>query len=314
MHFPPALRALICFLALAALLGAAPLRAEYAGAYPFKAVATTGMVGDMVRRIAGERATVTDLMSAGIDPHLYKPGRGDLIALKGADIVFYSGLKLEGQMSEILAGLSTSKPSIAIAEAIPSARLLGDDHHHDPHVWMDAALWLLAAEKAHAGLVTFDPKGKTIYEANMEILKKDMAALDTRAREAIASIPKEARVLVTAHDAFSYFGRAYDIEVMGIQGISTESEAGLQDINRMVELLVSRKIPAVFVESSVSEKNVRALVEGAAARGHKVAIGGSLFSDAMGKAGTPQGTYIGMIDHNVETIVKALKGKEGNGE
>jgi manganese/zinc/iron transport system substrate-binding protein len=181
--------------------------------------------------------------------------------------------------------------------------------HYDPHVWMDVSAWMKAVEVVARSLGEFDPAHAADYTANAEALNKRLAELDAYARKVIGSIPREQRILVTAHDAFNYFGRKYGIEVRGIQGISTESEAGLQDINRLVDLIVAKKLPAVFVETSVSDKNVRSLVEGAASKGWTVRIGGSLFSDAMGAPGTYEGTYIGMIDHNVTTIARALGGE-----
>ena len=295
-------------LAVTALrVGAAPRSTPYA------AVATVGMVADLVRAVAGERARITGLIGEGVDPHLYKPTRSDVSALLGADIIFYSGLMLEGKMADTFVKVArTGKPVHAVTEALEEKFLLEPaamQGHFDPHVWMDPSAWArCVAVVAHA-LAEFDPPNRTAYEANAAAYAKQLAALHAYAGKAIASIPEKSRVLITAHDAFNYFGRAYGIEVRGIQGISTESEAGLEDINRLVDLLVTRSIQAVFVETSVADKNVRALVEGAKARGHAVRIGGSLYSDAMGAPGTYEGTYIGMIDHNVTIITRALGGE-----
>jgi manganese/zinc/iron transport system substrate-binding protein len=281
--------------------------------YPYNAVTTVGMVGDIVQQVAGDKAKVSTLMGAGVDPHLYKPTRNDVASLLDADVVFYSGLMLEGKMSDTFVKVAASgKPVFAVTQLIDEKFLLEPPEfagHFDPHVWMAAPGWMKAVEAVAQSLSKFDPANASLYQENAAKYLAELKKLDGYAHKAIASIPKEQRILITAHDAFNYFGREYDIEVKGIQGISTESEAGLQQINQLVDLIASRKIKAVFVETSVAEKNVRALVEGAAQKGVKVDIGGTLFSDAMGPAGTYEGTYIGMIDHNVTIITRALGGE-----
>ncbi len=272
-------------------------------------VTTTGMITDITKRIAGDRARVQGLMSSGIDPHLYQPTRNDIQLLMKADIVLYSGLHLEGKMIDAFDRVAKVTKVFAVTDSLDREQLFSPpefDGHHDPHVWMDPLAWEQAAQFIHATLVEHDPESKELYDANMALLADDIDALHTYATDALGSISKEQRVLVTAHDAFSYFGRRYDFQVVGIQGISTESEAGVRDIERIVDLLVTRKIAAVFVETTVSERNIRALIAGANDRGHSVIIGGSLFSDAMGKEGSYEGTYIGMIDHNITLIAKAL--------
>jgi len=293
-----------------ALHSSLALGAVFTGSYPIKAGATVGMVADIVREVAGNKAVVTNVIGAGVDPHVYNPTRGDVAVLMKSDIVFYSGLLLEGQMTEILAKVGNRKPVHAVTELLQKEYLIHDDrtNHDDPHVWMDVKGWSNAVEVVAGALAEFDPSNAALYITNAAAYRGRLAALDEYARKAIASIPADRRVLVTAHDAFNYLSRAYGIEVIGIQGISTESEAGLKDINRIVDILVNRSIPAVFIEISVSDKNVKALIEGAAARGHSVKVGGELFSDAMGNPGTYEGTYIGMIDHNVTTISRALGG------
>lgn len=284
---------------------------------PFSISTTTGMIADVVEKVAGERASVDNLIGEGVDPHLYKPTTSDVKALQSADLVFYNGLMLEGKMGDILVRLSRSgKPVYAVTEEILSQGdyvLTDEEDHYDPHVWMDVKGWMKAVEVVKRGLSEFDPEGASIYEDNAKSYLADLAELDSYAISAIESIPQERRVLVTAHDAFSYMTRAYGLEVRGIQGISTESEAGVRDIEILVSFLVERNIPAIFVESSVSDKNIKALAEGARAKGHEVVIGGELFSDAMGLPGTYEGTYIGMIDHNVTTITRALGGKAPKG-
>lgn len=275
-------------------------------------VATVGMIADIVRQVAGERAEVLNIVGEGVDPHLYKPTSLDVKALYSADVIFYNGLLLEGKMADLLARMAgEGKPVHAIAVAIVKQGdfvMKTERERDDPHVWMDVGGWIRAVQAVADALAAFDPGSADSYRANAAAYTEQLEELDGYARRVLASIPESSRVLVTAHDAFHYLARAYGMEVRGIQGISTESEAGVKDIEALVNLLVERKIPAVFVETSVSDKNVRALVEGARARGHEVRVGGKLFSDAMGPAGTYEGTYIGMIDHNVTTIARALGG------
>ena len=280
--------------------------------YPYQVTATVGMVANIVEQVAGRFADVRGIIGTGVDPHLYKPTRGDVAALMSADVVFYSGLMLEGKMADTLIRVGRrGKPVYAVTELLDERYLLEPENlpgHHDPHVWMDVQAWRQAVEAVAQSLGEFDPTNAAHYRANADRYGAELAQLDLYARKRIGTIPKGQRVIITAHDAFNYFGRAYEIEVLGIQGISTESEAGISDINRLVDLIVERDVRAVFVETSVADKNVRALIEGARARGKEVVIGGTLFSDAMGLSGTYEGTYIGMIDHNVTTIVRALGG------
>lgn len=290
------------------LCGAGLVRAEA----PIRVTATVGMVADVVREVAGEAAVVSTLIGEGIDPHVYKPTRHDVLALRNADMVFYNGLLLEGRMAELLEKLKQQgKPVLAVAEAMDRGSLLDDEatHHHDPHVWMDVALWAGGVDAVARALAEFRPDAASDFRARAQAFRGRLSLLDAYIREVLASIPPERRILITAHDAFHYFGRAYGIEVRGIQGLSTESEAGLNDINRLVDLLVERGVRAIFVETSVADKNVKALIEGARSRGHEVVIGGSLFSDAMGATGTYEGTYIGMLEHNANTVATALGGR-----
>lgn len=273
-----------------------------------KVAATTGMIADLVRSIGGERVEVTSLMGPGVDPHLYKASEGDISRLANASIIFYNGLHLEGRMGDILVKMAGEKPTVAVAERIPEeSLLLTEDEVEDPHIWFDVSLWMKAAEVVRDSLIEADPAGKAEYQANAAAYLKELETLHQYAIDQIATIPAQQRVLVTAHDAFGYFGRAYGIEVTGLQGISTATEYGLADVQNTVNLLVDRGIKAVFVESSVPKSSIEALVEGARAKGHSVSIGGELFSDAMGAEGTPEGTYLGMVRHNVDTVVKALK-------
>ncbi len=280
--------------------------------YPFKITTTTGMITDIVRQVAGDRGQVTGLIGEGVDPHLYTPTRGDVAAFLTADIIFYSGLKLEGKMADTLEKVARSgKPVYAVTESIAPSYILEPPEfkgHPDPHVWMDPTAWQQAVDAVARFLSAYDSTNAAVYQSNAAQYNAQLKKLTDYVQASIGTIPKDRRVLITAHDAFNYFGRAFDIEVKGIQGISTESEAGLQDINNLIDYIVERKIQAVFVETSVSDKNVRALTEGAAARHHKMIVGGTLFSDAMGAPGTYEGTYIGMIDHNATVIARALGG------
>ena len=293
-----------------AVLALAPVPAA---AQSFTALATTGMIGDAVKAIVGETGKVEVLLGSGIDPHSYKPTRADIARLSSAEIVFYNGLLLEGKMTDALVRVaSAGRPVVAVSEALDEKFLLepqGFAGQYDPHVWMDVSGWKKAAEVVRDQLIEFRPALAGTFRPNAARYLEDLDRLDKYVRDALASVPKQSRVLVTAHDAFNYFGNAYDFEVLGIQGISTESEAGLKRIQELVDLIVERKIGAVFVESTVSDRNVRALIEGARAKGHTVRIGGELYSDAMGPPDTYEGTYIGMIDHNATTIARALGGK-----
>lgn len=280
-------------------------------AAPLTVVATTGMIADAARAVGGDAVTVSALMGPGVDPHSYRQTRSDIVAMTKADLVLWHGLYLEAQMEDFFADLGKKRRVVAVAEAVDTSRLLGHQDYagrYDPHVWMDPALWTEVVVAVRDALSEAQPSEAAAFKANAEAYLAELAALDAYSREVLASVPEGSRVLLTAHDAFSYFGRAYGYEVIGIQGISTQSEAGLNRVSELVDLLVSRKIAAVFVESSVSDRNIRALIEGAAAKGHEVRIGGELFSDAMGETGTYEGTYLGMIDHNVTLITRALGG------
>ena len=272
-------------------------------------VATTGMIGDALQNIVGEDIHVESLMGPGVDPHLFKATQGDLQKLTSAKAIFYNGLHLEGKMGEVFEKLGRTKPVIAVAEDIDpnKIRTVSEYNTHDPHIWFDVALWREAVEKMHQELIVLFPEKKEILDKNTEIYLEKLSLLHEEVKTLIATIPKEKRVLITAHDAFGYFGDAYDIEVKGLQGISTMSEFGLRDRVDLVNFIVDRQIKAVFVETSVSQRSINAVVEGCRDRGFEVKIGGSLFSDAMGDANTPEGTYIGMVKSNVHTIVTALK-------
>lgn len=281
----------------------------FSGNYPIQATVTVGMVADLVRAIGGEHVQVKQLLGAEVDPHLYKPTRDDTSALLSADIIFFNGLLLEGKMAETLVRMSGKVRAFAAAESLP-ASLLGSDPteqaHPDPHVWMNVEMWSQVAQAIGDELARFDPKHQADYELATSELRAELKRLHQYGVEMMACVPPEQRVLITSHDAFRYFGAGYNVEVQAVQGISTESEAGLLHTNQLVRLLVERKITSVFIESSVPKEHIEALIGGAASKKHTVRIAGSLFSDAMGHAGTYEGTYIGMMDHNLSSIARAL--------
>ena len=279
----------------------------------FKIVTTTGMVTSIVEVVAGDRATVTGLVGEGVDPHLFTAGRNDVKQLLEADIVFFSGLLLEGKIAEDLGRVrEKGKPVIEVTTTIDRSYLRTPpefEGHPDPHVWMDVAAWSKAVSEVARAMAEFDPPNKAEYEKNAADYLAKLTDLDKYIRERVATIPEEQRYLITAHDAFGYFAKAYGIQVKAIQGISTESEAGISDITELIDFIVENKVPSIFVESSVSEKNITAVIEGCAAKGFKLKIGGELYSDAMGAPGTYEGTYIGMMDHNATTVARALGGE-----
>lgn len=275
-------------------------------------VATTGMVADMVREIAGDSAEVTALMGPGVDPHLYKATQGDLRRLQDAQLIFYNGLHLEGKMGELFEKLSRLKSVIAIAEEIPSSLLLDSPKYpgtYDPHVWFDVKLWKQCIPVVLKNLIAKKPKAAQYFETRANAYSQKLDSLDLEVQTKISRIPKEQRILITAHDAFSYFGKAYDLEVKGLQGISTLSEFGLKDRIDLVDFIVDRKIPAVFIESSVPKKNIESIVEGCYQKGHEVQIGGSLYSDALGPEGSVEASYVGAFRYNVAQMVQALTPK-----
>lgn len=287
-----------------------PAPSPAAGQTRFKVACTTGMVADVVREVGGPHVEILQLMGEGVDPHLYKASPGDVRILETADLICYSGLHLEGKLADTLSRLSRRKLTCALAEHLPEDRLLNSDvegSFHDPHVWFDVSLWAQTIEPVRAVLEKLDPAHAKEFAERATRYHGELEKLHTECIEKLAAIPKSRRVLVTAHDAFRYFGRAYDIEVKAIQGISTEGEAGVKQINELVSFISQHQIKSVFTESSISERNMQSLIEGCNQRGHQVARGGELFSDAMGKPGTPEGTYIGMVRHNVEKIAAGLK-------
>lgn len=295
---------------LAAAGLALPLPALGQARRPPLALCTVGMVGDMVRAIGGTAIRTETLIGEGVDPHLFRPTRNDIARILAADMVFANGHRLEGRMGDVLErARAAGKPVMMVAEALPRDRLRAHADYPDvadPHVWMDPTLWAEAAGPVAAMLERAAPGAPAA--ANLAEFRARLARLDAYGRQVLGSIPERQRVLVTAHDAFAYFGMRYGLDVDSIQGLSTEAEANLARIEALVARLVDRRIPAVFAESSVPDRAVRALIEGAGARGQRVALGGTLFADSMGRPGTYEGTYEGMIDHNVTTIARALGG------
>ena len=284
------------------------------GAAKPRIVATTTMIGDLVRQIGGEQVDLQVIMPAGVDPHTFKPSTGDLGAISRATLVFYNGLHLEGKMVELFEHQIKDR-AVAITRDVKPDQLLawsqGESGAHDPHIWFDARLWVSAAQTVGTELARIDPKNAAMYQQRTQQVMTDLNKLHDEMKSKLATIPKEKRVLITSHDAYSYFGRAYDVEVRGLQGISTETEAGIQAINAAVDFIIARKIPALFVESSVSPKTIQRVQADCKARGVEVTIGGELYSDAMGQPGEHPGyevhTYDGMLRYNVDTIVKALQ-------
>jgi manganese/zinc/iron transport system substrate-binding protein len=274
-----------------------------------RVTATVGMIADVAKEIGGPPVEVTALLGPGTDPHLYKAREKDIRLLARADLIFYNGLHLEGKLGDVIGKMARDRPVIAVSDRLPRTRLHRSAVAQgglDPHVWFDVTLWMKVAERIRDALIEVVPQHRVTFSQRATDLLQRMETLHAWAKKETARIPKESRVLVTAHDAFGYFGTAYDVQVRGIQGINTEDEAGVEEINKLVHFIVRRKVKAVFVESTVPRKNIEALIEGCKAKGHEVRIGGELFSDAMGAAGTPEGSYIGMVKHNVTTIVNAL--------
>lgn len=275
-------------------------------------VATTSMIADAVENIGGDRVDVTNLMGPGIDPHLYKASESDVSKMAGADIIFYNGLGLEAQMAEVFQQMRGQIVTVAVAEVIDEAELLEDEEYEDapdPHIWFDVSMWMRAVEQIRDSLVELDPDSSAIYEANAASYLAQLEELHEYILEQAARVPEDQRVLITAHDAFQYFGAAYGFEVRGLQGISTETEAGTADVRELADFIVDRDIKAIFIETSVPDRSILAVQAAVEARDHRVEIGGELYSDALGSPGSQAGTYIGMLGYNIDTIVNALLGE-----
>jgi manganese/zinc/iron transport system substrate-binding protein len=274
-------------------------------------VTTVGMITDAVEHVGGSRVHVEGLMGPGVDPHLYKASEGDLRRLEKADVVFFGGLHLEAKMADVLERVHERRATQAVTDEIPRSHLLRPAQfkgQYDPHVWFDVTLWMQAVEQIRDTLVRLDPGSADLYRRNAAAYLAQLRELDRYVHERAATVPEDKRVLITAHDAFNYFGRQYGFDVRGLQGISTAAEAGAGDVQHLAAFIADRRIPAIFVESSVSPRTIEAVREAVRSRGFDVRIGGSLYSDAMGNPGTPDGTYIGMVRHNIDTIVAGLRG------
>lgn len=277
-----------------------------------KVVSTIGMIADVAANVAGDCVVVETMMGPGVDPHLYQASAGDVRALHESNAILYSGYSLEGQLGEVLDKLGGNKPTLAVSPAAidPSDLITTQDVYGiDPHLWMDARLWSGIAPVIADTFAAIAPDCAADLESRASAYRAQLTALHGWIETSITSIPEDQRILVTAHDAFAYYGRAYGIEVAGIQGISTESEAGIADIREMVDTVVERKVPAVFIESTINPRTIQAVIDAAAKRDQTIEIGGELYSDAMGETGTVGGTYIGMLVENTLTIVEALGGE-----
>ena len=301
-------------LALSGCVAAPASGTEPIGNRPVRVTTTTNFLTDTVGRIGGDRVEVTGLMGPGVDPHLYRASAGDVQALRGADVILYCGLQLEGRMGDLFADLAERQITSAVTDGIPREQLLAGPEvgeEHDPHVWFDPSLWGHVSESIAATLIQRDPAHADGYRARLDSYLTELDALDAEIAQRLAPIPPQRRVLVTSHDAFAYFGRRYDLDVAGIQGISTAAEATTADVERVAQLVAERGVPAVFVESSVPRQTIDALLAAAAQRGAQIHVGGELFTDAAGNPGTPEGTYIGMLRANAERIAAGLTGQEG---
>jgi len=272
-------------------------------------VTTTTMITDLVKNIGGENINLQGLMGSGVDPHLYKASEGDVTKLSNADIIFYNGLHLEGKLVEVFEKMKNKK-TIAISDALDKKTLIGSDYfasNYDPHIWFDVDYWKQATEFVVKTLSEAYPEQKSAFEDNGTKYIKQLKILKHNLEAKIDTLPKEERILVTAHDAFNYFGKAFDFEVVGLQGLSTATEAGVQDVQKLAAYIIKNNVKAVFIESSVPKRTIEALQAAVKSKNHNVTIGGTLYSDALGNAGSIEGTYIGMFEHNVNTIVNALK-------
>ena len=276
---------------------------------PIRVVTTIGMITDIVQNVGGDRVNATGLMGPGIDPHLYKASEGDVARLAGADLIFYNGLHLEGKMAGVLERMQDQVKAVAVTQDIDRGILLAPPEFegaYDPHLWFDVALWMKAVERVRDTLIEVDKGSAELYRGNTKGYLAKLEELHDYVMQQAERVSPDQRVLVTAHDAFNYFGRAYGFEVRGLQGISTAAEAGTADVQALVRFIVERRIPAMFVETSVPRQSIEAVQAAVKAKGFAVEIGGQLFSDAMGASGTPEGTYIGMVRHNIDTIVTSL--------
>ncbi|OBX23492.1 MULTISPECIES: metal ABC transporter solute-binding protein, Zn/Mn family [Bizionia] len=274
-------------------------------------VTTTTMITDLVQNIGGDYIDVEGLMGSGVDPHLYKASEGDVNKIARADVIFYGGLHLEGKLVEVFEKMGSQNiNTIAVSDAVDKKTLIGSEYfasNYDPHIWFDVTNWELITQFVVKKLSEANPEHQAIFEKNGEDYLKKLQALNMHIKSTISTLPEDKRILVTAHDAFNYFGQAYGFEVVGLQGLSTATEAGVQDVQNLATFIIDKQVKAIFVESSVPKRTIEALQAAVQSKGFDVQIGGTLYSDALGNAGTEEGTYIGMFTYNVNTIVNALK-------
>lgn len=274
-------------------------------------VTTTTMITDLVKNIGGNQVNINGLMGSGVDPHLYKASEGDVSKLFNADIIIYNGLHLEGKLEEVFEKMKHQNKKIIVAsDTINKKNLIESENfasNYDPHIWFDINNWSKITSYISKKLIHLDPKNELIYKKNTQQYLIKLKKLNTQINSKINELPESKRVLVTAHDAFNYFGKQHKFNVVGLQGLSTATEAGVQDVQKLAKFIINNKIKAIFVESSVPKRTIEALQEAVNAKGHQVLIGGTLYSDALGNKGTIEGTYTGMYNHNVNIIVDALK-------
>jgi manganese/zinc/iron transport system substrate-binding protein len=300
--------AALAILIVLALVGCAPDPADEADGR-LRVVATTGMIADAAREIGGEHVVVTGLMGPGVDPHLYKASEGDVRRLFRAEVIFFHGLHLEARMADVLEHMGDRVRTVAVTSGVDPSLLMDSPEYpgmYDPHIWFDVRLWMEAVRAVRDGLVEAAPEHAEDFGTRTELYLAELEALDAYVRAQAERIPADERVMITAHDAFGYFGRAYGFEVRGLQGLSTTTEAGTADVQALASFIVERRIPAIFVESSIPTRTIEAVQAAARARRHDVRIGGELYSDALGDPDTPAGRYPGMVRHNIDTIVGAL--------
>ncbi|WP_299213992.1 zinc ABC transporter substrate-binding protein [uncultured Aquimarina sp.] len=274
-------------------------------------VTTTTMITDLVENIGGDLITVQGLMGSGVDPHLYKASEGDVTKLVNADVIFYNGLHLEGKLVEVFEKMGSQNiKTVAVGEVLDKSILIGSDYfasNYDPHIWFSVKNWKQVAAFTIEKLKELDPKNAIAFETNGKAYLEKLDILEAKLKGIIETLPKEKRILVTAHDAFSYFGKEYEFNVVGLQGLSTATEAGVQDVQKLATFIIENEVKAIFVETSVPKRTIEALQAAVKSKDHEVIIGGTLYSDALGNPGTIEGTYIGMFEYNVNTIVNALK-------
>jgi manganese/zinc/iron transport system substrate-binding protein len=299
------------FLTLLVLAGLFSCKNEKQSNGKLNIVTTTTMITDLVKNIGGDKINIQGLMGSGVDPHLFKASEGDVSKLANADLIFYGGLHLEGKLVEVFEKMGHQNiKTIAVSDALDQTTLISSElfpGNHDPHIWFNVEYWIQITQYVADQLAEADPENKVFYEENAKTYIQKLTALEEKLKSTIETLPKEKRILVTAHDAFSYFGKKYGFEVVGLQGLSTATEAGVQDVQKLAAFIIDKNVKAIFVESSVPKRTIEALQAAVKSKGFDVIIGGTLYSDALGNQDTIEGTYIGMFEFNVNTIVNALK-------